>query len=147
RKYILDWTRGYPLAMEVMTTAITEHKLDPAQPEDQKTLVDFIVERVLDQRVFAKLAPPERSRYKEALTILSVPRRFNLAIMQELIERFAPDLKRGSSLAYMKLPRSIKNDTDVLTWNMFRGGYTIDMPVRTIFLLKIRFEQTDRYFA
>lgn len=147
RKYILDWTRGYPLAMEVMTTAITEHKLDPTRSEDQKVLADLIVERVLDQRVFAKLAPPERSRYKEALTVLSVPRRFNIMIMQELIERFAPELKRGSSLAYMKLPSRIKNDTDVLTWDWFRGGYTIDTPVRTIFLLKIRFEQTDRYPA
>ncbi len=143
RKSIFDWTRGYPLAMEVMTTAITEHKLDPAEPEDQKALVDLIVERVIDQKVFAKLAPAERSKYKEALTILSVPRHFNLVIMQELIERFAPDLKRGSSLAYMKLPRSIKNDTDVLSWNMFRGGFAVDAPIRNIFLLKIRLEQTE----
>ena len=128
-----------------MTAAITEHKLDPALPEDQNALVDIIVERVLDQKVFAKLAPAERSKYKEALTILSVPRRFNLVIMQELIEHFAPGLKRGSSLAYMKLPRSIKNDTDVLSWNMFRGGYAVDAPIRHIFLLKIRLEQTELY--
>jgi hypothetical protein len=147
KKCILDWTRGYPLAMEVMTTAITERKLDPAQPEDQKVLVDLIVEQVIDQKVFARLAPSEQSKYKEALTILSVPRRFNLVIMQELIERFAPDLKRGSSLAYMKLPRNIKNDTDVLSWNMFRGGFAVDTPIRNIFLLKIRLEQTERYSA
>jgi hypothetical protein len=147
KKYILDWTRGYPLAMEVMTTAITEHKLDPAQPEDQKKLVDLIVERVLDQKVFAKLAPPEQSKYKEVLTILSLPRRFNLVIMQELIERFAPDQKRGSSLAYMKLPSSIKNDTDVLNWNVSRGGFAVDIPIRHIFLLKIRLKQTERYSA
>ena len=145
RKSILDWTRGYPLAMEVMTTAITAQKLDPAQPEDQKALVDLIVERVIDQKVFARLEPADRSKYKEALTILSVPRRFNLVIMQELIEHFAPDLKRGSSLAYMKLPRSIKNDTDVLSWNMFRGGFAVDAPIRNIFLLKIRLEQTERH--
>jgi len=142
---ILDWTRGYPLAMEVMLTAITEQKLDPAKPEDQKALVDLIIERVIDQKVFAKLAPSERDKYKEALTVLSVPRHFNLMIMQELIERFAPDLRRGSSLAYMKLPRSIQNDTDILSWDMFRGGFAVDAPIRNIFLLKMRLEQPELY--
>lgn len=147
RKSILDWTRGYPLAMEVMTRAITEHKLDPAQPEDQKALVNIIVERVIDQNVFASLAETERRKYKEALAVLSIPRQFNLVIMQELIEHFATDLKRESSLAYMQLPRSIKKDTDILSWNMFKGGYAVDEPIRNIFLLKIQLEQTERYFA
>jgi hypothetical protein len=146
RKSILDWTRGYPLAMQVMTTAVTEYKLDPAQPADQKALVNLIVERVIDQKVFARLAPAERRKYKEALTILSVPRHFNLVIMQELIEHFASDLKRESSLAYMQLPRSIKKDTDVLSWNMLKGGYAVDLPIRNIFRLRIQLEQTERYF-
>ncbi len=147
RQYIFDWTRGYPLAMEVMTTAITEQKLDPTQPNDQKALVKLIVEQVIDQKVFAKLAPSQQSKYKAALTILSVPRHFNLLIMQKLIEEFAPELKRGSGLAYMRLPMSIKNDTDVLNWNTLKSGFAVDQPVRNIFLLKINVEQNELYSA
>jgi len=147
RQYIFDWTNGYPLAMEVMTSAMAEQKLDPTRPADQKVLVGLLIERVIDQGVFAKLTPSQQSRYKDALTALSVPRHFSLSIMQELIERFAPELKRESNLAYMRLPKSIKNDTDVLNWNRLRGGYSIDIPIRNIFLLKIRVEQTERYSA
>ena len=146
RRYVLNWTRGYPLAMEVMTKAIVERKLDPAQPENQKVLVDLIVKRVIDEKVFADLTPALQSRYKEALMLLSIPRQFNLLIMQKLIKQFASDeLKRGSNLASMKLPGSIKNDTGVLSWNFFKGGYVIDTPVRNIFLLKVRIEETERY--
>jgi hypothetical protein len=146
RRYVLNWTRGYPLAMEVMTKAIVERKLDPAQPENQKVLVDLIVKRVIDEKVFADLTPALQSRYKEALMLLSIPRQFNLLIMQKLIKQFASDeLKKGSNLASMKLPGSIKNDTGVLSWNFFKGGYVIDTPVRNIFLLKVRIEETERY--
>lgn len=143
RQYIFDWTHGYPLAMEVMTTAIAQQKLNPSQPADQQTLVKLIIERVIDQKVFAKLEPSDRKKYKDALTVLSVPRYFNLLIMRQLIDNFAPGLKRGSGLAYMRLPMSIKNDTDVLNWDPFRSGFVIDLPVRNIFLLKIRVEQNE----
>lgn len=145
RNAIFAWTRGYPLAMEIMTTAIVERKLDPTSPDDQQALVDLIVERVIDQKVFASLAASDRHRYKEALTILAVPRHFDLLLMQELIEKFAPELKRENRLAYMRLPGDIKNDTDVLNWHIFRGGFTVDAPVRDIFLLKIRYEPSGRY--
>jgi hypothetical protein len=145
RKYILEWTRGYPLAMEVMTRAVTEHKFNPARPEDQQTIVNLIVKQVIDEKVFARLEPPDQKKYKEALSILSVPRHFNLLIMQELVDHFAPDLKRGSNLAYMRLPGNIKNDTDVLSWNTFKGGFSVDAPIRNIFLLKIRLEQNQLF--
>jgi hypothetical protein len=147
KRHILAWTRGYPLAMEVMTRAITEQKLDPAQPPDQKVLKDLIVERVIDEKVFAKLTPSERSKYKEALSILSIPRNFNVPIMQKTIENFIPEFKRENRLAYMRLPSIIKNDTGVLIWNIFKNGFTIDVPIRNIFLLKIRIEQPERYLA
>jgi hypothetical protein len=147
RKYVLDWTRGYPLAMEVMLAAITQQKLDPVQPEDQKTLINIMVERVIDQKVLASLEVSERHRYKEILAILSIPRQFNLLIMQELIEKFAPEQEERSSLAYMRLPKSLTDKTNVLSWNIFKGGFTINVPIRNIFLLKVRLEQPERYFA
>ncbi|GAC1663309.1 MAG: hypothetical protein PVS3B1_38980 [Ktedonobacteraceae bacterium] len=99
RAYIYDWTPGYPLAMEVMTDAIIERQLDPRNAEDQKELLRFITERVIDQGVLANLKAPSLETYKTALQLLCISRRFNLAIMQKLIERFEPELKRQSGLS------------------------------------------------
>jgi len=145
RKYVFAWTRGYPLAMEVMITAINEQNLNPVLLEDQKALINIIVERVIDQKVFASLETSERHRYKELLMLLSIPRQFNLLIMQELIEKSANGEERRSSLAYMGLPKYLMEKTNVLSWNIFKGGFTIDMPIRNIFLLKMRLEQPELY--
>ena len=145
RDHIFEWTRGYPLAMEVMIKAITERGLDPRKPADQQPLLNIIIERVIDHGILARSSERERQRYKEALTLLSVPRRFNLVIMQDLIEQFAPNLKRESSLSYMRLPKIINQDIGVLSWDMFKAGFTVDAPIRNIFLLKNKIEQNEQY--
>jgi hypothetical protein len=145
RDCIFEWTRGYPLAMEVMIKAITEQGLDPRKPADQQILLNSIIERVIDHGILARSSELELQNYKEALTLLSIPRRFNLVIMQDLIEEFAPNLKRESSLSYMRLPRMINQDIGVLSWDMFKAGFTVDAPIRNIFLLKNRIEQHEQY--
>ena len=147
RDSIYEWTRGYPLAMEVMTEAIIERHLDPGREGDQKELVELIAERVIDQGILANLKASRLETYKTALLLLCVPRRFNLAIMQELIEKFEPDLKRQSGLSYMSLPRTLNQDTDVLSWNMLKAGYSLDASVRNVFLLKNRIENNERFLA
>ncbi len=147
REQIYDWTRGYPLAMEVMTQAIIEQHLDPRKEEDQRVLVDLIAGRVIDQGVLANLQSPRLETYKAALMLLCIPRRFNLAIMQELIEEFEPDLKRQSGLSYMSLPRTLNQNTDVLSWNMLKAGYSLDTSVRNVFILKNRIENRERFLA
>jgi hypothetical protein len=145
RDCIFEWTRGYPLAMEVMIKAITERGLDPRKPADQQPLLNSIIERVVDHGILAHGSKTDLQRYKEALTLLSIPRRFNLVIMQDLIEEFAPKLKRESSLSYMRLPRMINQDIGVLSWDMFKAGFTVDAPIRNIFLLKNRIEHNEQY--
>jgi hypothetical protein len=145
RDSIFEWTRGYPLAMEVMIKTITERGLDPRKPADQQPLLNSIIERVIDHGILAHSSGSELQRYKEALTLLSIPRRFNLVIMQDLIEQFAPNLKRESSLSYMKLPRMINRDVGVLNWDMFKAGFTVEAPIRNIFLLKNKIEQNEQY--
>lgn len=147
RNIIYDWTRGYPLAMQVMTEAITEGHLDPRIPDQQKELVAHIVTKVIHERIFARVAPDFFDECLAALTLLSVPRRFNLVMMQELIERFEPDLKYPSGPAYMELPGKINQATDVLSWNTLKAGFSVDDPVRTIFLLKSRIENPERYLS
>lgn len=145
RAAIFEWTRGYPLALKVVTQAVIEHDLDPRRPEHQQALVTRLVEQVILHGVFSSIRSEDVERHLIALSLFSVPRRFNLVIMQDLIEEFEPQLKQESSLAYMSMPRHINQMTGILNWNMFKVGYAVDGPVRNIFLLKLRIEQPERY--
>ncbi len=82
----------------------------------------------------------ERARLQTLLALLSVPRRFNLTLTQDLIEKFAPEYKLGRSLAYITLPKTINEVTSVLSWNLEWAGYCIDAPVRHLFLLQYKVE-------
>ncbi len=146
REIIFEWTRGYPLAMQVMAQAVSRG-LDPRSRQDQRTLLALLTEQVINQAVLAGIKPEVRARYLAALQLFAVPRRFNLVIMQDLIETFNPELKRESSMAYFGLPKEISEATDVLSWSMLRAGFSVVEPVRHIFLLLLKTEQPLRYFA
>jgi hypothetical protein len=145
RNLIFEWTRGYPAAMNVMVQAINED-IDPRQEEGKRTIFSRFLEQVIYQEILSEVSEEKRDRYRSALQLLSVPRRFNLVIMQDLIEHFAPGLRRESSLAYFGLPREINETTDVLNWNLIRAGFAVDTPVRNLMLLLLQFEQPEYYF-
>lgn len=145
RNYIYDWTQGYPLAIEVMTNAIVQQALDPRLEADRQPLMALIFRHVIEERVLAHLKSSIREKYHIALLLLSIPRRFNVVIMQELIERFEPLLKRESSTAYITLSQEMIRETGILSWNMSKAGFSIDTPIRRIYLLKNKIEREERY--
>ncbi len=145
RNYIFDWTKGYPLAMQVMARAITDEQLDPRNPEHQKELLKHIVEKVIDGRVLARVRPDFFPECRSALTLFAIPRRFNLFIMKALIEEFNGNLKQLSGVAYMNIPRMINQTTDVLNWNIVRAGFSVSDPVRALFFLKSKIEDPERH--
>lgn len=144
RNTIFEWTRGYPLAMQVMTEAVSAGH-DPRNLQGQKAILGAIKDQVINQNILARVDQERRQQYYTTLRLLSVPRRFNLVIMQDLIERFTPDLAKESRLGYFALPREIQQTTEVLTWSLSKAGYTVDVPVRNIFLLDLKIEQPEDY--
>jgi len=146
RNFIFEWTRGYPLAMHVLTQAV-QNGLDPRTPEGLQKALALIKEQVIHKAILTTVNPVDLTRYFSTLQLFSVPRRFNLVIMQDLIERFTPELKLESSIAYWGLPKEINEATDILNWNMTRAGFSVDEPIRTLFLLLLKAEHSERYFA
>jgi hypothetical protein len=148
RTIIFTWTRGYPLALNVMTQAVMDG-LDPREEQDQKEILARLTDQVLRQSLLARVEPAEQNWYLAILSLLSVPRHFNLIIMQDLIEQFTPELAREkeNSLAYFGLPREINQKTEVLHWNAIGAGFSVDAPIRAIFLLKLSIEQPKMYYA
>jgi hypothetical protein len=145
RYLIFTWTRGYPLALQVMTQAVNSG-LDPRKQEDQEKIISIITTQVLHQNILARVDSAERDRYQTILSLLSIPRHFNLVIMQDLIEEFTPDLKLENSLAYIGLPKEINRITEILHWNTAEAGFSVDAPVRALCLLRLRIEQPEMYY-
>lgn len=145
RQTIFEWTRGYPLAMNAMVQALDEG-ITPAQEQGRQDLMTRIVESVISKGLLAQVKTEDPAWIKTALNLLAVPRRFNLVIMQKLIERFEPALRLGTSMAYMTLPKRIARSTGVIGWNLARAGFAIDKPVRNILLLQLKIGQPERYY-
>jgi AAA ATPase domain len=146
RDMIFDWTRGYPLAMTIMTNTILNEQLDSTKAQDQRRLIRILIEEVIEKTLLANVTPTEeKTRFHVLLALLSIPRRFNLILMQDLIEQFADQYKLETSLAYITLIPDINRVTSVLSWNLERAAYCIDAPIRNLFLLQYRIEQPEQY--
>lgn len=145
RETIINWTHGYPLAMKVLSQAIEEQQLDPRQPADQPQLMGLLMQRVIDQGVFARVDPNQLQWYKDYISLLSMPRRFNLIILQALTEEFERRLAPMGKLEYIGLPKQLNQGTDVLHWDLRRGGFTIDETVRPLFLKQREIEDMDLF--
>jgi hypothetical protein len=146
RDLILEWTKGYPLAMNIMVEAVNSG-WDPRSEAGQLEILARLKNQVIYQEILGDLDLQQRLYYYSALQLFSLPRRFSLVIMQDLIEAFAPEIRRNGVLAYLSLPRDICEKTNVMRWNMVRAGYAVDAPVRTLFLLILKQEQPDLYFS
>jgi len=146
RDLIFEWTRGYPLAMNVMLEVINDG-LDVHTEQGRVAILARLKDRVIDQEILGNIEPQRRSYYYQALQLFSLPRRFSIVIMQDLIEAFSPDLRRDGVLAYLSLPKNICDTTSVMHWNMLRAGYSVDTPIRTLFLLILKQEQPGLSFA
>jgi hypothetical protein len=149
RDIIFEWTGGYPLAINVMVQAILDYHLDPRLENDKRQLLSIIVEQVINRGVLANASqtPDKLAWFQTMLGLFSIPRRCNLSVMQRMIERFAPDYKLGSSLAYMSLPKRINPTADVLNWDASKAGFSVEPPIRHIFLMRLKIEDPDRYAA
>src|SRR6266849_1047287 len=146
RDSIFLWTRGYPLALNVMVQAVTSG-LDPRKDQDQKEIITYLIDQVLNRSVLARVDLKERDRYQTVLSLLSIPRHFNLIVMEDLIKKFTPDLALANSLEYFGLPREINQTTEVLDWNATGIGFSVDAPVRAILSVKLKIEQPEMYYA
>src|SRR6266487_3180176 len=146
---IFEWTHGYPLAVNVIVQAILQQRLDPRNEQDKKQLLALLTEQVINRGVLANVVQTQGifDWYRTILSLLSVPRRFNLVLLQNIIEQFAPQYALASSLGYMGWPKRINQMTDVLNWEIPKAGFSVDEPIRHIFLTKLKLEQTEVYYA
>ncbi len=148
RDTILEWTRGYPLAVNVMVQQIYEKQLDPGREEDQRALIAVIVEQVFKRGVFSDQIQPSTDIdwYLTMLSLLSMTRRSIFPIIRKLVERFAPHYALSSHLKYLTLPKRINQATEVLTFERSMAGFVVEKSIRHIFMLKLKIEQPVRYY-
>jgi len=144
RALIFTWTRGYPLAMNIMIEAINAGH-DPRTETGKDQILNILKERVIDQEILKDAVGALKDICYTALRLFSVPRCSNLIIMEELIKKFAPKLQRESSLAYFSLPKELHETTHIFSWNRERFGFAVETPVRHLFLLLYSLGQPQEY--
>jgi KAP family P-loop domain len=144
---IFRLTGGYPIAVDIALKTIKQEQLDPIAEQDQKRLMHVLDEQVIKQGILANVHhdPDQLLRNQTILSLLAVPRRFNLTITQKLVEKFAEQYKLGSGLAYMSLPRDINPGSDLLHWHKARAGFFMEPPIRDFLLVKSSIEDLARY--
>lgn len=146
RKLIFAWTRGYPLAMNVMIEAINAGQ-DPRTEAGKQQILEVLKEHIIDQEILKEAEGEWKEVCFTTLRLFSVPRRSNTIIMEELIKRFAPGLQRESSLAYFSLPQELHETAHIFSWNLERFGFAVETPIRYLFLLLYSQTQPQEYFA
>jgi hypothetical protein len=145
RKLIFTWTRGYPLAMNIMIDAINAGQ-DPRTETGKQQILETLKERIIDQEILKEAEGEWKEVCFTALRLFSVPRRSNTVIMEELIKKFAPNLQRETSLAYFSLPKELHETSHIFSWNLERFGFAVETPVRYLFLLLYSQAQPQEYF-
>jgi hypothetical protein len=146
RSIIFHWTQGYPLAMNVMVEAINAGN-DPRTETGKQQIAAQLKERVIDQEILKGAEGDWKETCFTLLRLLSVPRRSNTMLMEELITHFAPEYHRDSSLAYFSLPTELHETTHIFSWNLERFGFAVETPVRRLFLLLYQQARPGEYFA
>jgi hypothetical protein len=145
---IYEWTGGYPLAINSMLEAIEQKRLDPRRKKDQRALLTHIRRQVISQSMFSQgKQPAGRIEWFEGMfSLFAVPRRcVDVTFMQDLIERFEPQYRLDTGLAYVALPSRINDRADVFGWNKAKAGFTLDTTIRHIFLKNLEIDQPERY--
>ena len=148
REIVFQWTRGYPLAMRIMVEEVKEKGLDiEGSAEDQQELIAILMKRVIEERVLKNVKEYEPSWYRAYFSLLSMPRRFNLIIMQRLLETFqeSPVAVARDILEYVGLPKKLNTGTDILRWDLQKTGFAVEEPVRNLFLLERRIQNPKSF--
>ena len=145
---IYKWTGGYPLAIISMAQAIEQKKLDPRKKKDQQQLLTIIRKQVINQGIFnhSNQSPDRVEWFERMFTLFAVPRRcVNVSFMQGMVEQFESQCRLNNDLAYITLPNQINDKADVFKWNAVKAGFSLDAPIRHIFLKNLEIDQPERY--
>ena len=146
RERIFELTHGYPLAMTVMTQAILGDRLNPQIPEHRSRLFATLWNLVIDKKIFANMESEERDWCRAHISLLSLPRRFNMTLLKELLLRFEPTLASRNPLEnWGRLLNQIPRKTGIMDWDDRRDGYTVAEPVRNLFFQRCQLEQPERF--
>lgn len=147
RQTIIDWTGGYPLGLRTMADILKRTGLSPADHAGRRQIFDSLTDEVVNRRLIVQAQSPEaQDRIHSLLALLSIPRRFNLVLAQELIEAHAPVYKRDRPLQYWLMPKEIDIAAPgALRWDMTQGGFVVHNALRPILGLKYSVGDPETY--
>lgn len=155
RQTLYGWVGGHALALKTMADILITENLNPAVPADRPRLVARVTQRVVDEAILSHTSTPEaRNEARAMLGLLSIPCRFDLMLLQELVEKFMPHFTRQDPLDYMGVPQILRQAAPgSVQFNNAKRGLVINESIRSVLSLgyrlgpKTTYRQTHQFLA
>lgn len=143
---IFQMTKGHPLANKLIIDEVRNKKYHPENITLRKNeLIQQINTHVVTEKIFNKYSNDEIARYRDILTPLSIPRRFNLVSLRYLIEKFAPQYALISSWHYSIFIRELQSETSFVRYSKEKSGYIVDPILRNVFSTLLKSENPQLF--
>ncbi len=147
-KAVFRMTHGHPLANVVVVSEAHKRQYHPQHINSkQYEFARLIDQRVVIEKVFHGYGTKQIDDFRERLTPLSIPRRFNLVSMGKLIEKFSPQYALKSSWHYSNYIRELQAETSFVRYSGKKSAYTVDPILRSVFLLTLKNEDPKKFNA
>ena len=126
--YILRITAGLPCCVERLIEQLEQDRITTVSEflRHEKRFVKNNYDMLLKDHILGELEP----HIHDALCVLSIPRRFNIGVMNYLLPEILPEVfRKYTESSYLKLIRQLGYTA---LWNPARNGYSIHISVRRI---------------
>jgi len=134
-------TRGHPMGNEEVARAIEEYRIKGQEALDRE-LLNRLMDRVIDRYVMKGIDPDLNA----ALRVLAVVRQFDVIFLQRLLSKFVPEFKDLREALFLEVLSRLAG-TYLVEWDRVRKGYAIDLTLRRVLALHLRYNQQERYLA
>jgi len=143
---VFRMTHGHPLANLIVVSEARKDEYNPQTISNKSyEFVRIIDQQVVREKVFYGYDAKEIDRFREMLTLLSIPRMFNLNSMGKLISQFAPDHALKSSWHYSNYIRELKAETSFIRYSQEKSAYVVDPILRNVFSLMLKNEKLKNF--
>lgn len=140
RAKLIQWVGGYPYALVQMARAVGASGLDPEGSAGYEPFRATVGEVIDDKTLMVPgISDEERERRRTILTLMTVPRRSNVALIREMIKRFAPQYALTTDLSYVVVPLFLnKPSPDLFDWDIVADGFRVHEAVAPMLRTDLR---------
>jgi hypothetical protein len=124
---------------EAVAGVIHQYQARGREASDHE-LIDVLMDRVIDQYVMVGIAEDLNA----ALRVLAAVRQFDVVFLQRLLGQLVPEFKDLREALFLEVLSRLSG-TYLVEWDRVRKGYALDITLRRILALRLRYNRQPIY--